>query len=325
MKVGITGVSGYLGGLIARALDADPEVESILGLDIVKPDDSPPKMTFQQVDVRDGDFSELFSGIDVVYHLAFIVEPPRKLTIAQVDAINIDGSRNVFEGAIKAGVPKIIYSSSAAAYGAHPDNPIPLYEDSPLRPNDNWYYSKTKGAVESLLDEIQKQSPDTIIIRFRPSIFLGPKVNNSIGKGLAGKVLICLNTGLKIDLCWDEDIVKAFCLALGYDRSDIFNLSGEEPLTTHEMGELLGRRVVTLNPKWVLPLCRLAVKLKLLSTGMYQWFEVGVSGPFVVSTGRAKEKLGWIPAYNAADTLVKYTQSLGLPIRGKAVNGKVEG
>ena len=44
----------------------------------------------------------------------------------EIDANNIEGSRRVFESAMAGGVPKTIYASSVMAYGAHPDNPVPL-------------------------------------------------------------------------------------------------------------------------------------------------------------------------------------------------------
>jgi len=69
--------------------------------------------------VRHEDFRGLFQGVDVVYHLAFMVEPPKTLSMREIDEINIEGSRRVFEGAMAGGVRKIIYASSVMAYGTH--------------------------------------------------------------------------------------------------------------------------------------------------------------------------------------------------------------
>jgi len=310
MKVAVIGASGYLGGLIVRHVGADPNVESILGLDIVHPKSLVPKMTFQEADVRCADFARLLAGVDVVYHLAFIVEPPKKLSMRDIDQINIEGSRRVFEGAISAGVPKIIYASSVAAYGAHPDNPVPLCEDSLLRPNNDWYYSRTKGAVEDILNTVQGHSPSTIIIRYRPSIFLGPGINNTVGKGLSGKTLYCFPEDPKIDLCWDEDVAEAFRLGLGYRRSDIFNLAGKGPMTTREMGVLMGKRVVVLRPWVFFPICRLAARLGMIPQGVAGWAGSLMRYPVLVSAKRAKERLGWRPRHDAAQTLLRFMQGM---------------
>lgn len=310
MKVAITGVSGYLGQLLVKRLAAETAVDSILGLDLAPSAASSPKLTFVQADVRTAPFAELFRGCDVVYHLAFIVEPRRNMAAAEIDEINVGGSERVFRGAAAAGVPKIVYSSSVAAYGAHADNPEPLTEDAPLRPNPNWYYSRGKGAVERFLDEFQREHPALIIIRFRPSIFLGPSVANSVGKLYGGPVLICLDRRMKTDLCWDEDIVEAFYLALSYDRSDAFNLTGGDPCTADEFGSYLGRRVLHVGRPLALGLVKLLCALRLKSPAALEWMETGVTAAILVSAQRAREKLGWRPRYSSAAALKRYRESL---------------
>lgn len=306
MKVAITGVSGYLGGVIARSLAADPGVEAILGLDVVPPRHATAKATFQEADVRRADFATLLAGIDVLYHLAFVVDPPRKLSMEVIESINVNGSRRVFEGALAAGVPKIVYASSAAAYGAHWDNPVPMVEESPLRPNGDWYYSRTKGEVERMLDELQARHPAAVIVRFRPSVVLGPGVANTIGQSFTRRVVFCTDPGLRLDLVWDEDVAEAFRLALRHDRSDVFNLTGGAPLTAPEMGALLGRRVVRVPRALLLPCCRLLAWSGLLGRGKLEWVEVAFGGPILVSAERARVRLGWKPRYDAAGTLRRF-------------------
>lgn len=296
--------------MIARALDSDPEVESVLGLDIAEPKAGPRKLRFVKADVRTADFSVLLQGIDAVFHLAFIVEPPKKMTIRQIDEINVEGSRRVFVGAAAAGVRKIIYSSSVAAYGAHADNPVPLVEDSPLRPNADWYYSRTKGAAEAFLDELQKNNPELTIIRFRPSVFLGPTNANVVGRMLSQRVVFSMFPNLKIDLCWDEDIAEAFRLALRCDRSDAFNLAGDGPITAVEAGRLLNRRVISLSPAWVVPICRLLSKVGIVTRPEMDWVEVSMKGPILVSSEKAKQVLGWKPRHDAAQTLVRFVKGV---------------
>ena len=312
MKVAITGISGYLGQLLARKLQDDPAVSSILGLDLVEPLFHFPKMSFEYADVRSADFAELLKDIDVVYHLAFVVSPPKDLSNAQIDRINIDGSRRVFEGAIRAGVKKIIYSSSIAAYGAHPDNPARLTEDSLLRPNKEWYYSRTKGEVELILDNLQKEHPETVFIRFRPSIFIGPTTDNQLGGLLSARWLLCLQKGLDFGLCWDADITDAFHLALKYNQSDIFNLAGDGTMTIEQVSDLIGKKVLHLKLDWVLPLVKVAAYLRLVAPGHIAWMDIAMRHPINVSAERAKEKLGWQPRFDSSGALREYCSCLGL-------------
>ena len=316
MKVAITGVSGYLGGLLAPLLDVDPDVDSILGLDIVPPQFQSPKFSFQEADVRTAEFENLLRGADALYHLAFIVDPPKKMRIPAIDEINVQGSRRVFEGALAAGVPKIIYASSIAAYGAHPDNPEILTEDSPLRPNPDWYYSRNKAAVESLLDRLQQDHPDAIVVRFRPCVFVGPTIKNPVGKLLQSKVFFCLNKDIRLNLCLDRDIAEAFKLALRYGESNTFNLSGDDPLCSDEMAACLGKKVIHLRPGMLLPLLKAGIALGLAPEGMLDWFISLVRGSINASSEKAKAKLGWSPSFDTRGTLLQFVGQPDLPSQG---------
>ena len=86
MRVTITGITGYLGRLVAEHLARDPEVDSILGLDVVAPGSLPPGASFTAADVRRSDFERLLQGFDAVVHLAFIVTPRRKVSLVEIDA-----------------------------------------------------------------------------------------------------------------------------------------------------------------------------------------------------------------------------------------------
>jgi UDP-glucose 4-epimerase len=318
MKVALTGVSGYLGQLILPLLDKHRSVDSILGLDIAPCAFDSPKCSFQIADMRNADFKTLLKGMDVLYHLAFVVEPPKGMTTETIDEINIQGSRNVLHGAVAAGVSKIIVASSIAAYGAHPDNPDVLTEESPLRPNADWYYSRAKGKLEAFLDELQEQHPEITIIRFRPSAFLGPSIRNPMGKQYLSRALIGTKKGYGIDHCWDEDVAEAFVLALSHDRSGTFNLAGGNPITLDDAARLLGKKVIYLNQGLVSFLVRMAIALGFAPQGLRDWVDVATRGSILVSADLAKEQLGWRPRFDSAGALREFARQRGV-LTGKKV------
>jgi UDP-glucose 4-epimerase len=308
MKVALTGVSGYLGQLILPLLDKHLGVESILGLDIAPCPFHSPKCSFQTADMRTADFKTLLKGMDVLYHLAFVVEPPKGMTIKTIDEINIQGSKNVLQGAVAAGVSKIIVASSIAAYGAHPDNPEVLTEESPLRANADWYYSRAKGEIETFLDDLQGQHPEISIIRFRPSAFLGPSIRNPMGKQYLSRSLIGTKKGYRIDHCWDQDVAEAFVLALSYDRSGTFNLAGGNPITLDDAARLLEKKVIYLNQGLVSFLVRMAIALGFAPQGLRDWVDVATRGSILVSADLAKERLGWRPRFDSAGALCEFAR-----------------
>jgi len=312
MKVALTGVSGYLGQLILPLLDKHEGVESILGLDIAPCPFCSAKCSFEAADMRFADFKGMLKGIDVLYHLAFVVEPPKGMTIETIDEINIQGSKNVLKGAVAAGVSKIIVASSIAAYGVHPDNPEVLTEESPLRPNADWYYSRAKGEIEAFLDALQGQHPEITIIRFRPSTFLGPSIRNPMGKQYLSRSLVGLKKGYRIDHCWDQDVAEAFVLALSYNGSGTFNLAGGNPITLDDAARLLGKKVIYLHHGLVSFVVRIAATLGLVPPGLRDWVDVAARGSILVSTDLAKERLGWKPRFDSAGALCEFTRQRGV-------------
>ena len=107
------------------------------------------KASYRRGDILDrGSLAALFDGADVAVHLAFAIFGGREET----RRINLEGSRNVFEAAVDAGVERLVYASSVAAYGFHPDNPQPLTEAVPARGSEGFYYSAQKAELEATLD-----------------------------------------------------------------------------------------------------------------------------------------------------------------------------
>src|SRR5687768_12157131 len=122
--VAVTGAAGYLAGRLIDELCDDDSIGKVLGFDVRVPDRSHPKLVFDSVDVRDPALEARLKGVDVLVHLAFVMDPIQDESFMR--DVNVNGSQNVFRCAGRAGVEKIVYTSSAVAYGAHPDNDVPL-------------------------------------------------------------------------------------------------------------------------------------------------------------------------------------------------------
>jgi nucleoside-diphosphate-sugar epimerase len=136
-------------------------------------------------------------------------------------------------------------------------------------------------------------------------------VNNALGKGFRNKALVALNRDIKFDLCWDGDIVEAFRLALGYNRSDAFNLTGGAPLTMDEMGRISGKKVIHPNPTLAIAMLKIGSFFGKVPEGTIEWAKTGLSGSINVSAERARERLGWKPRFDSSETLVEYLKHAG--------------
>ena len=123
-NVFITGVSGYIGQKIARALAEDDKVAALVGIDIREPNGSIEKLTFVRHDVREP-VADLLKehDIDTAVHAAYVLPPLHNKDL--MEAINISGTKNILAACSEAAISHLLYTSSATAYGFHADNPVP--------------------------------------------------------------------------------------------------------------------------------------------------------------------------------------------------------
>src|SRR5918998_1886508 len=150
LTVAVTGPTGEIGRSAIRALEASGEVQRIVGMarrPFAAAAHGWRKTTYRQGDILDrAAVDRLVRGADVVLHLAFVI-----LEAADAHDVNVEGSRNVFEATAAAGVERLVYASSVAAYGFHEDNPQPLTEDVPTPGTATHPYSAQKAELERVL------------------------------------------------------------------------------------------------------------------------------------------------------------------------------
>src|SRR5207248_1127107 len=173
------GQAGALGGgdgRLAPALQGHPAGGLAGGL----PVDRPRSLQFHLVDVAGSDLRPLVEGADVLVHLAGVHDAiPDEELMAR---INVGGTRRVLEAAAAAGVGKVVLVSSAAVYGAWPNNPVPLTEDAPLRPNPGFALGVHKAELERLLAEWGLARPAVVTTVLRPAFVLGPDADHAVAR-----------------------------------------------------------------------------------------------------------------------------------------------
>jgi nucleoside-diphosphate-sugar epimerase len=115
-------------------------------------------------DVRDRALAPHFEGVDTVFHFAGIAAlPVCQANPAEAYDVNLTGTANVLELARRAGVRRVVFSSTSAVYEGTPTNPHA--ETDVIAPN--LVYALTKAAAERLCEGYAKNSGlDIIVCRF---------------------------------------------------------------------------------------------------------------------------------------------------------------
>jgi UDP-glucose 4-epimerase len=243
--LGVTGASGYIAGKLIQLLCAEEWVDRVLGFDVVEPDFSHPKFVFDHVDVRNPALESRLKGTEAVVHLAFIMEPIKDE--GQMRDVNVNGSQNVFRSAARAGVKRIVYASSATVYGAHPDNEVPLTEESPLRANLDFSYSAHKLEVEYVIREFRDEFPDVAVAVFRPAIVYGPHVDNAWSHVLEMPVVWSVK-GFRppFQFVHEDDVAAALLFAVENELDGPYNLAPNDWMSSDDILAVVGRKRLDL-------------------------------------------------------------------------------
>ncbi len=320
LTVAVTGPTGEMGQAVVAALERSREVGSIQGM-ARRPFD-PQERGWRKVSYRQGDVldpaavTDLVRGADVVVHLAFMIMG----AAAESRRVNLDGSRNVFQAAVAAGVKRIVYASSVAAYGFDRDDPTPLTEDAPTRGSAGHYYSAQKAEVEALLADTLRAS-DTAAYVFRPCIVAGPDAPllidsmpyTLISERLPAAVLRLLNgvpilnpvlpdPGVPFQLVHHDDVASAMRAGvLGRGTAGAYNLAAPGQLTVTILAEELGWYSIPVPELAVDVVAEMVARLGFLPT-QAQWI-AALRGPTLVDTAKARRELRWRPRYDALQTL----------------------
>jgi len=165
-----------------------------------------------------------------------------------MEDINVNGTRNVLQASLAAGVRQFLYTSSTTAYGFHPDNRCPLTEQSPLRGNDDLTYSKTKKEIEAIFREfdLPARYPDTAVTILRPCFVVGPGFDNPLARYLR-KRIVFLPKGMEpLQYVHEDDLIRAICLLVEKKRGGIYNVAADGLITFEEMISILGNRKIYL-------------------------------------------------------------------------------
>ena len=311
MRVVVVGATGNVGTSVLRSLADEPAVDAVLGLARRAPGMSFPKTDWGQVDISKAqDLAGLFDGADAVVHLGWLIQPGRDLDVLR--ATNVEGSRRVFQAAVDAGVPALVYASSVGTYAPGPKGRA-VDESWPTTGIQSSFYSRHKAEVERILDRIELEAPEMRVVRLRPGLIFKRDAASGIRRLFAGPLLPSplIRRGL-IPIVPDDprlvfqavhsfDVGEAYRLAVVSDARGAFNVAADPVLDPDELARALGARAVKV-PGRVLRAGAAATFHLRLQPSEPGWVDMALNVP-VMDTTRAREELGWRPQHTSVEAL----------------------
>lgn len=316
MRVVVTGATGNLGTSVVRSLASRPEVQSVLGLARRLPDkrvsdEAVQRTTFARCDVSTDDLSRWFEGADAVVHLAWQIQPSRQP--ARLEKVNVGGSRRVFEGVAKAGVPHLVFASSVGAYSRGPKTRL-VNETWPTDGTPSSLYARQKAQVEREADDATHQYGLTIA-RMRPALVFKSEAASEIRRLFFGRLLpralydaahiplVPKHDRLRFQAVHSYDVGDAFASAVVRRAEGAFNLAADPVIDGDVLAQVLEAKALRL-PGWMMRSAAAVSYHLRLQPADPGWFDMAMNVPLMDSS-RARLRLNWQPRYSATDALLE--------------------
>lgn len=303
MRILVTGSAGYLGSKVVSLLAQKGGYE-IYGIDIRLPENSGDYKHFVRASVTDmSEMHGLFEEAkpDIAVHLAFAVNTLHD--VKKEEEIDVKGTGNFLELCALFNVPKVVFMSSVAAYGAHEGSVQPYLESTFLNGNESYAYSKFKAVTDEMAQKFMAEHPQVAFVILRPCLFVGPNTNNSFFEVLKFPLLPQIWDGegirnVAFQFIHEDDMADCLVAALEKKVHGIFNVAPEGTITYAEIAKLAGKKRVAL-PAWLLyPVTALLWRMRIISSPpgqldfmRYDW---------LLDNKKMKSEL-YIPRYSTAE------------------------
>jgi len=295
----VTGVSGSVGQRLLTLLTPHV-VDRVIGIDVQPSTLQPPNLEFTTADVSTTGLGTLFAGAEAVANLAWSLVPPREAE--RLANVNLEATRRVLAAADAAGVRTLVHLSSATVYGAWPDNPLPLTEEAPLRPNPSMLDAVHHAEAERLVWEWADAHPGAAVAVLRPATILGAGIDSWLLRALGGLPLRSDETDPARQFVHVDDVASAVALAARERLDGAYNVAADGWLS----GDIV-RGLGAGHPSLPVP-DRLAsvvtgwawsLRLSSLPPGLLPLVEQ----PWVVANDRLRAA-GWVPLHSNEDAIV---------------------
>ncbi|WP_298010156.1 MULTISPECIES: SDR family oxidoreductase [Anaerolinea] len=304
----VTGATGHLGNVLVRELVARGEPVRAL----VLPGEDLRSLEGLPVEIVKGNILDLPSlidacqGVDTVFHLAALVslleehEPILR-------KVNVEGTRNVIQAVLQAGVRRLIYTSSIHAL-TRPPHGVMIQEDLPFDPqNPAGAYDRTKAEASILvLEAVQKEGLDAVIVC--PTGVIGPydyrrsELGEMILNWMSSRLDWIVNGGF--DFVDVRDVAKGHILARDLGVKGHTYILGGEQISVAQLRELVKEIRGLFSPVvefpgtlavWFASLAEVYYKLTHTRPKFTRYSIETLWSNSQISIQRARQELGYAP------------------------------
>jgi len=267
-RVLVTGLSTYWGGRLAAALESNPEIEAIIGVDSKEPTRELERTEYVKVGAEHGLIEKIVRAarIDTVVDTRLVVDSVRDPSGARPESVhenNVIGTLNILAAcsATDSPVRRLVFKSSAHWYGCAQDDPAFFTENMNRlhRPETN--IERDLVEAEAAVDDFRQRRPEVTVSVLRFANVLGAEVDTSHVR-LFSLPMVPMIAGFdpRYQFVDEVDVVHALEHVTIRDLPGIFNVAGDGVLTLGETISLLGKHPLPAIPPWGTGLAASAIR-----------------------------------------------------------------
>jgi UDP-glucose 4-epimerase len=301
----VTGGAGFIGSTLVDRLIAegwrvdvvdDLSTGSLANLGGARSLGDRKQFSFHRLDVSSPTLVDLIAHRrpDVIFHLAAQLDVRVSVTRPMFDAtVNILGSLHVCEGALAAGVQKVVFAGSGGTLYGTPDE-IPTPETSPKHPESP--YGVAKKAVGDYLHYYRRQRGLESTVLALANVY-GPRQDPHGEAGVvaifAGKLLsrdrpVIFGDGTQTrDFVYVDDVVDAFVRAVEKGGGLLLNVGTGVETSVQELYDVMAKLTGVKQP------------------AQYAPARLGELARSTLDPARAEMHLGWKPFTSLEDGLAR--------------------
>jgi UDP-glucose 4-epimerase len=253
-RILVTGLSTYWGGRLAKALEAEPEVEAIIGVDNEEPGVELERTEYVKVGAQHALLRRVVEAaeIDTVVDTRLVVDSSTT-TPSKAHENNVIGTMNILAACSGSDSPvrKFVFKSSAHYYGCEQDDPA-FFDETMGRPHPpRTPIERDILEAEGSVNEFAEKNPDVSVTILRFSNVLGPDVQTSHIRLFSLPVVpMILGFDPRYQFVHEDDVVHALEHAVKGQVPGIFNVAGDGVLALSEVANLLGKTYAPVLPPW---------------------------------------------------------------------------
>ena len=308
-RVLITGVGSHLGGVLARRLERDPDIEYVAGLDTRKPAVSLERTDIIDADIRNPVLAKLVpqTEVDTVVHNQIVRRPGPGVSSRTMHDINVIGSLQLLSACEKTDtIRTIVIRGSAGVYGSEPQAPQFFGEEMtrlfPLRTR----FQRDVGEIENYFENYSRRHPKVTctMLRYQPAI--GPSVDTQITRYLS-RPLVPTYMGFdpRLQFVHEDDAVEALVAAVRRPVRGAVNVAGEGTIGLTRMVRMAGKPTLPVLSPLFGPVVGAGKRLGLTESFSDDFARLLRYGRGVDTT-RLVEEVGFRPAYSTVAAVEDY-------------------